>query len=222
MRPFTWLVLKDLVGEVRLWRTWPMMLLLGLVLVLLLEMQLELPSEQKQPIVSGLLWLDVFFAGTLALDRSFTAEREEGCWGGLRLYPVSPTVLFLAKVAVNFIALVLLECVLVPAFVVFSNVPLLERPGAVVGVALLANLGLASVGVLVSALTAGLAHRGGLLALVLLPLTAPVLLGAAEATRLAAGAELGEAWWRWVQLLAAFAGLFTVLGMLLFEFALED
>ena len=221
-RAFWFLVVKDLVGEVRARRVWPAMLLLGLLLVLLLEMQLDLPKEQKWGVICGLLWLDVFFAGTLALERSFAGEREEGCWRTLFLYPISPTVVFLAKMAVNYLAIVLLEAVLIPAFVVFSDVPLLERPLPLGLVVLLGNLGFVSVGVLVSAVTTHSSQKGGLLALVLLPLMTPVLLGAAAATRLTVLGDLGEPWWKWIQLLAAFAVLFTTLGILVFHFAIEE
>ena len=222
LRAFKWLVVKDFVSEFRLCRAWPGMLLLGLVLVILLEMQVNLGAHEKQQVVSGLLWLDIFFAGTLMLDRLFGGEREEGCWKSLLLYPVSPTVIFFAKVTVSVIALVLLESVLVPAFMVFSNVPFLNRPAHLVTVALLANLGYSSVGVVVSALTAQLSQRASLLPLLLLPLLTPVILSAAEATRLLVAGDLGEQWWRWVELLGIFAALFTALGVLVFEFVIED
>jgi heme exporter protein B len=222
IKAFRSLAVKDLVSELRARRAWPGMLLLGLILVLLLEMQLDLPAGQKAQVVSGLLWLDVFFAGLLALERSFASEREEDCWRALRLYPVPPVVIYLAKVAVNVVALGLLEGVLIPAVVIFSDAPLLEWPAALAMIAVLGNLGFASIGVVVSALTASLSQRGGLLALVLLPLVTPVLLGASEATRLLVVGGQDERWWRWVELLAAFAVLFMTLGMLVFEFAIED
>lgn len=222
LQAFKWLVVKDLVCEFRLCRAWPGMLLLGLVLVLLLAMQVDLPAEDRLKVVSGLLWLDVFFAGTLVLDRSFTGEREEGCWGTLLLYPVPRTVLFFAKVAVNFLSLFLLECVLTLAVVVFSNVDILQRPGPLLVIALLANLGYSSIGVLVSALTARLSQTSSLLALLLLPLVTPVILSAAEATRLLVALDGDNQWQRWAQLLACFAILFTSLGMLMFDCAIEE
>jgi ABC-type transport system involved in cytochrome c biogenesis permease component len=89
-------------------------------------------------------------------------------------------------------------------------------------VAFLGNVGFASVGVLVSALTTGCSRRGGLLALVLLPLTTPVLLATAEATRLLVTCGSADRWWLWVQLLGVFVVLFTTLGLLMFESAVED
>ena len=222
LKAFCWLIMKDLVSELRLGRSWPIMLLLGLVLVILLEMQVDLGPLEKQQVVSGLFWLDVFFAGTLMVDRSFAGEREDGCWRALLLYPVSTTTVYFAKVSVTFLALLLLESVLVPAFMVFSNVPLLRHPFGFLAVAVLANLGYASVGVVISALTAQMSHRGSLLPLLLLPLMTPVIISAAAATRLLVAVGLDQQWWRWVQLLGCFVMVFTSLGTLVFEFAVEE
>jgi heme exporter protein B len=222
LKAFWCLVVKDLISEFRLRRYLPVMLLLGLVLVLLLEMQIDLGPQDKQQVASGLLWLDVFFAGTLMIERSFAGEREDGCWKTLLLYPVSPTTIFFAKATVTAFALVLLECVLVPAFIVFSNIPLLWHPLHFMAVALLANLGYASVGVVVSALAAEFSQRSSLLPLLILPLVTPVVISAAAATRLLVAEEFGEPWWRWLQLLGCFAVVFTTLGAVLFEFVIEE
>jgi heme exporter protein B len=219
---FRCLVVKDLVAEFRLRRSWPAMLLLGFVLVLLLEMQVDLGTHEKDPVASGLLWLDIFFAGTLMVDRSLAGEREEGCWRSLLLYPISPTVVFFAKTTVTVLALLLLECVLVPALIVFSNIPLLRHPFSFATVALLANFSYASVGVVLSALTAQLSHRSSFLPLLLLPLVTPVIMSAAAATRFLVAVDLNEQWWLWVQLLGCSAVVFTTLGVVVFEFVVEE
>jgi hypothetical protein len=48
------------------------------------------------------------------------------------------------------------------------------------------------------------------------------LLGAGEATRLVILDDFGKEFWRWVQLLAAFAAIFFTTGLLAFEFVMED
>lgn len=215
-----WILHKDLISEWRAARAWPTMLLLGIVVALVFSLQMQLLPQQKQQILGGLLWLAVFFAGLTAVDRSFAAEREEGCWEGLKLLPVPPNVVYLAKLAVNFTALTLLECLLIPLFFLLSGVPLLPHLGSLLPVAGLANLGLAAVGTLVGALTCG--GRSSLLAPLVLPLGLPVVLAAAECTRLAVEGPVGEPWWRWCQLLGAFAVIFTTAGTLLFQYAIED
>jgi heme exporter protein B len=220
-RTWYWLVHKDLLREWRAPRAWPGMLLLAIVLAALIEMQLELPRDQKPGLIAGLFWLAAFFAGTLALERSFSGEREARCWSALLMYPVMPGPIFLAKLTTNLLALCLVDAVLAAAFVIFSDVPLLVRPGEFGIVLLLANIGFAAVGTVLGALTSGLQQRGSLLVLLLLPLVSPVILGAAQATRLLLE-DGNNDWQRWGRLLACFAVTFVSLGTLVFEFLTEE
>jgi len=219
---FWWIVHKDLVSEFRARRVWPTMLLLGVVVGLVFSIQMDLLPGQKQRLVGGLLWLAIYFAGMTAIDRSFTSEREEGCWDGLRLMPVAPSTVFWAKLVVNFVALTALEFLLIPLFFVLSDVPLWANAGRLLLVACLASAGMAAVGTLVSALAAGIGKGNNLLVLIVLPLVIPVVLAAAECTRLIAEGRMGEPWWRWLQLLGAFSVVFLTAGSLLFEYVIEE
>jgi heme exporter protein B len=173
-------------------------------------------------LVAGLYWLAVFFAGLLAVDRSMATEREENSWEALFSYPLSPATVYWAKVAANTLALAALQVILLPLFVALSGVPMLAHPAAMILVAFLGALGIAALGTLLSAVSAGLRQTAGLLGLLLLPLLVPVILSAVEATRLLAVGELGPDWWRSVQFLGAFAVIFLTAGTVLFEFAIED
>ena len=219
---FWWIIHKDLLSEFRTRRAWPAMLLLGVVVALVFSIQMDLLPHQEQRLIGGLLWLAIFFAGMTAVDRSFAAEREEGCWQGMRLLPLSPGTIYLAKLVVNVIALLALECLLIPLFFLLSDIPLLAHAGPMLLIAALASPALAAVGTLVSALATGSGRSGSMLVLVVLPLVTPVVLAAAECTRLAVMGQIYEPWWRWIQLLGAFAVIFTVAGTLLFEYAIED
>ena len=222
IRSLWWLIHKDLTRELRAQHVWPGMVLLGLVIVFLLATQIDLPLDERLRVGGGLLWLAIFFSGTLACERSFAGERDAGCWQALTLYPVAPSVLFLAKMVVNLAALAILELVLVPAFIILSDIPFGAQLGPLLLIATLGNVGFAAVGTLVSGLTSGLRQRSGLLTLLLLPLMVPVVLAAAESTRIALVGPIDALWWRWIQLLAVFAVVFTVVGALLFEFVMEE
>jgi heme exporter protein B len=197
------------------------MLLLGLVLALALAMQIDLPSDQKRQVVGRLFWLAVFFAWHVALDRSLAGEREENCWQALLLYPVTPGSLFLAKFIANFFALIAIETILIPAFVVLADVSLTANSWPFLAILVAANLGLCAVGTLVSALISGLSRHGSLLVLLVLPLVSPVVIGAGQATASLIAGDT-PSWSHWLQLLSVFAGLFMCLGTLLFEFVIEE
>lgn len=221
-RSVWWLVQKDFLRELRAPQALPIAFLLGLIIVLLLAIQIELPAEHQGQASAALLWTGIFFAATLAFERTFAGEHDSGCWQILLLYPVAPGVLFSAKMLTNLASLFVLEAALIPLLIVLTDVPLLRSPGAMVLIVTLANVGLAAVGTIVGVLTAGLRNRGGLIALLLLPVAAPVCLSAAAATRLLLVDSSNSFWWWWIQLLAAFATVFTVVGALAFEFVLEE
>jgi heme exporter protein B len=217
-----WLIHKDLVREFRSQQAWPRTLLLGLVLVLLVAAQIELPIDQRAGAVSGLLWITVFFSATVFIERSFASELEDGCWQALQVYPISSSVVFLAKSIVNAVTTVTLACVLVPLFVVLTDVPLLAKPGLMTVIVVLGSLGLAAVGTLISALVTSVRDGGGLLVLLLLPLATPIVLSAAEATRIALSTNADPLWSWWIQLLTTFAIAYTVIGAIVFDFAMEE
>lgn len=217
-----WMIRKDLLSEYRSRRTWPAMLLLGILVAVVFTVQMDLPPEGQRRIAGGLLWLAILFAGVLALDRSFALESEDHCGEGLLLYPVSPTAVYLAKLLVNVFALAALEMILIPLFIALSGVPLLAHPWATLLVAGLGNVAICAIGTPLSALAAKIPERGNLSALLVFPLIIPVLLAASEATRLIAEDRLGAEWWRWVQFVAAFALVFLVSGTVLFDFLVED
>jgi heme exporter protein B len=86
------------------------------------------------------------------------------------------------------------------------------------------TIGLAATGTLYGALAAGGGARETLLPLLLLPVVAPVLIGATRATEAAlgtGGAATSEGW-PWVGLLGVFALAYSAAGLLAFGPLLED
>jgi heme exporter protein B len=217
-----WMIRKDLLSEWRSRRAWPAMILLGIVVAVVFSLQIELPAEQKRQIAASLLWIAIFLAATLSLDRSFALEHEDGCWRALLLYPVSPASVYLAKLTVNVVWLAVLQAALIPLFAVLTDVPLLKLPWAMGLVALLGNIGIASIGTLLSALSARVQKGASLTALLALPMVIPVVLAASEATRIQAEGRIDGAWWDWNGLLACFAAIFIVAGVVLIDFVAEE
>ena len=214
-----WLIYKDLLSECRSRQVWPETLHLGILVAVLFGLQINLPGEQQRRVAGTLFWFAIVFAGLPTLERSFAAEQEDRCLDGLRLSPVAPAAVYLAKLGVNLIVLGSLACLLIPLWTILLGVPLLAAPGAMALLALLGIVGIAAVGTLLSALVAGLGPRSRGLALLVLPLVVPVLVAASEATRLLLENDLGGPFDRWIVFLACFAVVFVVAGTVLFEYA---
>jgi heme exporter protein B len=175
-------------------------------------------------LAAGVFWVTLLFASVLAVNRLFVAEREEGGFDGFLLAPVDRTALFLAKATVLFCFLVALQIVAVPAFAILLLEP---SPGSglpeLVGLLLLADVGIAVVGALLASIAVHTRARDLLLPLLLLPLVVPVVIGAAAATKGLLSLPLdGSDVGKWLAVLALYDLIFGLLAYAVFDFLMED
>ncbi len=173
--------------------------------------------EQVAP---GLFWLAVLFSALLAIGRSFAIEAVDGNLDALRLAGLDPAGIFLGKAGAVLVELLLLEVVLGFGSFVLYGAPL-DNAVLLVTVVVSATVGIASAGTLYAALAAGLRVRDTLVPLLLLPVLAPVLLGASLATEAALFGPASDGW-PWLAALGAFAVLYLGAGILAFGSLLED
>ena len=169
----------------------------------------------------GLFWTAVLFASLLAIQRSFSIESADNARDGLRLSGLDPAGIFLGKAVAVALQLVVLEVVL-GAFVVLLYDAEIGAALVLVLTSLAATAGLAAAGTLYGMLAAGLRIRETLLPLLLLPVVAPVLLGATRATEGALDITTTAEAWPWVRLLSVFAVIYTTFGVLAFGTLLEE
>ncbi len=179
-----WIVHKDLLTEWRTRQIGPAMLLLGGVVGFLFSMQMQAIPHAVSALIGSQYWLTVFLGSVLILDGSFEMEREVQQGSGLRLYPIEPHTIFLAKFLGNFVALSVLQSALVVLFTLLAGIEFGQHPWQLLLVGLTGNLAMASLGTLLAAVACGLQKGRGLLAVLMLPLEIPVVVAAAEATRL--------------------------------------
>jgi heme exporter protein B len=222
MVQFWWIIHKDLTSEIRTGRVWPPLCLYSLLVASVFSYQMDLALEQRIGITGSLLWLTTFFAGMLGMERTFAAEHEDGCWHALRLYPASPTTIYFAKLAVNVVTIAVMQLVLIALLVAVAGLPLDKHPWMMLGLALLGNVGLASVGTLFSAIGLCMRRNNGLLSLIVLPVVIPVIVSATQATQMLCQDNLGQPLWRWIEVLIAFDVLFVAAGAVLIDFAVEE
>ena len=173
---------KDLTLELRTKESVPAMALFTVTVYVLFHFGLDRDSLDGE-LASGVLWVTLLLAAVIGVTRLFAAEREEGGIDALLLAPVDRTALFVAKATALFLYLVALELVAVPVFGLLLLGPdLFNALPELPLVILLADVGLAAVGALVSALAAETRARELIVPLLLLPLLVPLLIGAASAT----------------------------------------
>jgi len=182
-------------------------------------------DDVLQRVAGGLVWLATLFSLFMLVQRTFAVETYDGALDSLRVAGVNPQGIFLGKSFALFVQLLVLESVLFVAAVVLYRVNV-NGSGVVLLVTcvLCATAGLAFVGILYGGLTAGARGRETLLPLLLLPVVAPVLICATRATESAfrsGGVTVGEGW-PWVGVLAVFAAVFGLGGLLSFGSLIEE
>ena len=219
---FAAILAKDLRAELRTLQSLPAMALFATTTFVIFRFGLDRTSLSGS-LAAGVLWTTLLFAAILGINRLFVAEREEGGFDAIRLAPIDRTALFAAKAAALLLYLLVLEAVVVPVFALFF----LDSATALaplVAVLVLADLGLAATGTLISSMAVHSRARDLLGPLVLLPLVVPLTIAAAGATEplLAAGGPGYHRFGAWLAVLGLYDLIFLLVGYAVFDFLLED
>ncbi|CAN5754483.1 MAG: heme exporter protein CcmB [Ilumatobacteraceae bacterium] len=170
-------------------------------------------------VAPGLVWLATLFSTLLLVQRTFAVEAEDGALDALRATGLDAAPLFWGKVLALAAQLAVLEALLLLIATLLYGTEV--RPSGLVLLLVTwvaATVGLACVGTLYGGLAAGARGRETLLPLLLLPVVAPVLIGATRAVEAALGTD-GAAvsdGWPWVGVVAVFAVAFGAGGTLAF------
>jgi heme exporter protein B len=193
----------------------------ALVVVVLFSFAFDPTAGESRRYAPGLLWIAFLFAGSLMLNPSFAREQSNQTLDALRMAPVSPFAILLGKMLANLTFLSIAEAILVPVFAVLYNISLTDVVGRLILVLVLGTLGLVITGTVFSAVAAHTRMRELLLPLLLLPILAPLLIAAVEATAslFAEQPALDRAW---LAFLAGFDIVFLTASWLLSDFLLEE
>jgi heme exporter protein B len=213
---------KDLRAELRTLQSLPAMALFAITSFVIFRFGLNRTSLSGS-LAAGVLWATLLFAAVLGINRLFVAEREEGGFDAIRLAPIDRSVLFTAKASALVIYLVALELIAVPIFALFFLRSAASLPPLAI-VLVLADIGLASAGTLISSMAVNSRARDLLVPLVLLPLVVPLMIAATAATEplMLLGGVSYHRFGTWLMVLGLYDLIFALLGYAVFDFLLED
>jgi heme exporter protein B len=223
MRTVLIILRKDLRLELRTLETVPAMALFAVTTFVIFHFGLNQQRLSGQE-AAGILTATLLFAAMLGINRLFVAEREQGGFDAFLLAPVDRTTLLVAKAAAMFAYLVVLELVAVPAFGLLLLGPSLGPPlPGLIAVLALADLGIAVIGTLVSAIAVQTRARDLIGPIIGLPLLIPLLIGLARgAGPLLAARGSGSPPAKWLEILSLYDVVFGLLAYAVFDFLLED
>lgn len=160
----------------------------------------------------GLVWLVVLVSAVPLARGVAAAERDDGCWDLLRTQ-VHPSALLAGKVAVlwAWLALTWLVAAALAAGALGAPLTAAAAAGGILGTA-----GLAAVTTVLGVLLADSAERGGLLAVLVLPVALPALLAGVQA------ATPGVEALPWLALLVVYDVLAVTVAWAVFPVLLEE
>jgi heme exporter protein B len=223
-----WAILeKDVRTELRTKEMVLSMFVFAVLVLLVFNFTLALDDTRARELGPGILWVAFVFAATLGLNRSFAVEGQNQCLSGLMLAPASRSAIYFGKLLSNLVFMLVMEIFVLPLFVVLYNLSLWEiLPAAELGifglVILLGTVGYAAVGTILAAVAANTTMREVLLPTLLFPVAVPIVIGAAESTRLLFEDDPLSSPWTWIRVLAVFAVVFLFVSWLVFEYVLEE
>jgi heme exporter protein B len=202
------------------------MLFFALLVVVIFAFAFEPTAEESRRIAGGLIWTALLFATVVALNQTWARELRNNVLDAYRVSPAPANAMFLAKSLANFIFVGVLQALMTPLFVVFYSLRSIGPVWQLLLIGALANWALVVNGTFFAAMSIRTRNREIMLPLILFPISIPALMAMVESTTqvLTGTAQVltGASWPRfWVQLLAVYDVVFTVVCLLLFETVLN-
>jgi len=214
------LIAKDLRIEARNRQTLGLVAVLGILIITVLGLGLGAQNNVAGFSATAVLWVAYLFSGVLCFEKTMAVERNDGVLAALMMAPIDRGVIYLAKLLSNLVLIVAVAAVVTPAGVLFFGFDLSAAPFTFAGVMALSIVGFAAVGTLFAAMVSSTRLQGGLLAMMIFPVTLPLVMVSTdlliETFRDGVALDAGA-----VGIIVAFDVIFLVVSWLVFEWVLE-
>ena len=216
---FVKLTAANLAKDLRLeWRSrdvFNSMLFFALLVVVIFSFAFEPTAEESRRLAGGLFWIAFLFCTIVAMNQSWARELRNGVLDAYRVSPSDANVLFFSKCISNFIFVALLECLMVPLFILFYNLSSIGPIWQLALVLLLGTWSLVINGTFFAAVSLRTRNRELMLPLLLLPVSIPaVACMVIASTAVLTGESSPDAP---IKVLVAYCAVFTSVSFLLFD-----
>jgi heme exporter protein B len=211
---------KDLRIEARGRQTISLVVVLGVLIIVVLGMGLGAGRPVTGFAATAILWVAYLFGGVLCFEKTMAVERNDDALAGLLLAPVDRGAIYAAKLLTNVILMFALAVMVTPVAMVLFRFDLSAHPIGFALIMALGMIGFAAVGTLFAAAVSSTRLQGGLLAMLVFPLSLPVVIVSTQMMRrlFQEGEPLGGTG---LATLLAFDVVFLVLSWIVFELVLE-
>jgi len=215
------LLWKDLVCEWRSRDRLVAMVVFSLLVVVVFQFAWPpLEREAMARFAPAVLWVTYVFAAMIGLGRTFALELENDAMTALALAPGTRGWIFVGKAAATGLLIAGVQALTAFAFALFFGVDLRAGVPGLVLVVALADVGICSIGTLLSAMSVKSRFRDVLLPILLIPTLIPVLVAAVRGSAAALAGESVP--FDAIQPLLVIDGIYLILSFLLFDFVLDE
>lgn len=170
--------------------------------------------------ISFLFWLVIFFSSMSGLSQVFVKEEESKTVNLLRLV-ASPNTVLMGKLLFNLALLLILELIIVPLFIIWMNLRVLNLP-LFLSVLLLGSLGLVCATTIIAAIISKARVKGALFAVLSFPILLPLLVTVIDGTRLSLEGETFSTGLSDLRLLLSYVVVMFTVSILLFDFVWNE
>lgn len=213
---------KDLLIEFRTRSAFLAATVFAVLAVVIFRFTWDPTAIPAMDLAPGVLWVIFTFSGLLGLNRSFGLELAERAYDGLLASQVSRESIFAGKVLANLAFVTGVQALTLPAVALFFDLQVGRAWGMLIGIVILASLGLAAVGTLFAAIAANTRLAELLLPMMTLPFFVPLVIPAAQASAVVLrGQPVGDAM-AWLKVLLAFDLVFVTACIVVFPFTIEE
>jgi len=210
---------KDVKSEIR--NRYVINSLLMFVIVTISIIKFSLGSEKVgQEILSGLLWIVIFFSAVSGLARVFIKEEEKETSFALKLSAETNSI-FLGKFFFNIILTFGLNIVILILYTLITNFSIGNLTGFLITI-FLGNIGLVASSTIIAAIISKANSKGTLYPVLAFPILLPLLLTVIDATKLSSTGEPMSELLPDFQILIAYSIVVITASLMLFRFIWED
>jgi heme exporter protein B len=213
------IIYKDLLIELRTRESSTAMVVFSVMAIVLFNFALRMRVDNMRPLVPGLVWVILVFAGTLGLGHSMATEQTNQCFDALMSAPCDKSVIFVAKAVSNVVFILLIGLIVIPLSAVLLDENLLQ-PGVLITV-IIGIIGYSGAGTLIATMAASTRAREIFLPILLFPLTIPLVVAAVIVTSGFLDQVPFTEYGSWLGVVTAFAVIFWTAGILLYDYISE-
>ena len=219
---FYTLVRKDLLLELRTKEIIIPMFAFGLAIIMIFALSFNASQEINHAFSPGLLWIIILFISSLGLNRMFVLEKEFDAFTLTLAAPIDRGTIFVSKVISGTILLLIAEIMIIPPFIIFMNIAIPSDGHIMILILLIGDLGIMSIGTIVSGLSMRAKLSEMLLPILFFPLVSPHIIACVKATNYWFTGLSFINWQAWIYLMLSFVLVFFLLGFMIFEYITEE